>query len=101
MIEPERICTLHDAKPAAGDYVLYWMQASQRTRHNPALERAIHHANATGQPLVVGFGLMDDYPEANERHYTFMLQGHSSQRKEVAILARSRSSKLTKPQFIA
>ena len=56
-------------------YVLYWMQASQRTRFNHALEYAIDRANSLGQPLVVGFGLMDDYPEANERHYAFMLQG--------------------------
>ena len=32
-------------------------------------------ANGLGKPLVVGFGLMDDYPEANERHYAFMLEG--------------------------
>ena len=25
--------------------------------------------------MVVGFGLMDDYPEANARHYAFMLEG--------------------------
>ena len=24
---------------------------------------------------LVGFGLMDDYPEANARHYRFMLEG--------------------------
>ena len=26
-------------------------------------------------PVVVGFGLTDDYPEANLRHYAFMLEG--------------------------
>ncbi|MFA6174420.1 MAG: deoxyribodipyrimidine photo-lyase [Kiritimatiellales bacterium] len=26
-------------------------------------------------PVAVVFGLMDDYPEANERHYAFMLEG--------------------------
>jgi deoxyribodipyrimidine photo-lyase len=51
------------------------MQQSQRTRFNHALEFAIEQANALNRPLVVGFGLMDDYPEANERHYAFMLQG--------------------------
>ena len=56
-------------------YVLYWMQQSQRTECNHALEYAIDQANKLGKPLVVGFGLMDDYPEANARHYAFMLQG--------------------------
>lgn len=51
------------------------MQASQRTRFNHALEYAITHANGLSQPLLVAFGLMDDYPEANERHYAFMLRG--------------------------
>ena len=32
-------------------------------------------ADARGLPVVVGFGLMDDYPEANLRHYRFMLEG--------------------------
>lgn len=75
VIEPTRITTLHPAPIAGGKYVLYWMQASQRTRHNPALEHAIARANECNLPLLVAFGLMDDYPEANARHYAFMLQG--------------------------
>ena len=51
------------------------MQQSQRTEYNHALEYAIEQANDLSKPLVVGFGLMDDYPEANARHYAFMLQG--------------------------
>ncbi|PSQ69180.1 MAG: deoxyribodipyrimidine photolyase, partial [Bacteroidetes bacterium QH_2_64_26] len=58
-----------------GRYVVYWMQQSQRARHNPALERALRHANEQGLPLLVVFGLTDDYSEANLRHYTFMLEG--------------------------
>ena len=75
MIEPSRICVLNEAAPRTGDFVLYWMQASQRTRYNFALEHAIATANRLRLPVVVVFGLMDDYPEANERHYAFMLQG--------------------------
>ena len=76
MIAEARIRVLNDRAVASdGMYVLYWMQASQRTRYNHALEFAIEQANAAGQPLVVGFGLMDDYPEANSRHYAFMLEG--------------------------
>jgi deoxyribodipyrimidine photo-lyase len=76
MIDPTRLRVLNDHPPReAGKYVLYWMQASQRTRLNHALEYAIDRANALELPVVVGFGLMDDYPEANARHYAFMLEG--------------------------
>jgi deoxyribodipyrimidine photo-lyase len=75
-VDASRIKTLADHPPRAGrPYVLYWMQQSQRTRFNHALEHAVGRANALGLPLVVCFGLMDDYPEANARHYLFMLQG--------------------------
>jgi deoxyribodipyrimidine photo-lyase len=57
------------------DYVLYWMQQSQRAEYNHALEYAAQQANDLGLGVVVAFGLMDDYPEANFRHYTFMLEG--------------------------
>ena len=65
-----------DAVADGGRYVLYWMGAtSTRTRHNPALEYAVQRANDLGVPPVVCFGLTDDWPEANERHYLFLLQG--------------------------
>lgn len=75
MIQPERIQPLNDLEPAHGDYVLYWMQASVRSRFNHALEYAIERANELNLPLLVCFGLMDGYPEANLRHYTFLMQG--------------------------
>ena len=75
MVSETRLRRLNDHEPRPGRYVLYWMQASQRTRFNHALEHAIERANALNLPVVVGFGLMDDYPEANLRHYAFMLQG--------------------------
>ena len=75
-LQPERVQTLNDADVAGdGTYVLYWMQQAQRAELNHALEYAVHRANELGQPLLVAFGLMDDYPEANRRHYHFMLQG--------------------------
>ena len=58
-----------------GAYVLYWMQASQRTEYNHALEYAILKANELRQPVIVFFGITDHFPEANERHYAFMLEG--------------------------
>jgi deoxyribodipyrimidine photo-lyase len=76
MIQDSRVQPLND-EPAdsEGKYVLYWMQASQRVGFNHALEYVIGEANARSLPVVVCFGLMDDYLEANERHYAFMLEG--------------------------
>lgn len=68
MTDPSRIHRLNACTPCEGRYVLYWMQASVRTRFNHALEYAIGRANEMDKPLVVGFGLMENYPEANERH---------------------------------
>jgi len=75
MIDPERIRNLNKMEEARGEFVLYWMQASQRTLHNHALEFAIEKADLLGLPVVVFFGIAEDYPEANERHYQFMLEG--------------------------
>jgi deoxyribodipyrimidine photo-lyase len=75
-IHANRIRLLNDAEEnGGGKYVLYWMQAGQRTRHNPALEVAVREADRLKLPLLVCFGLTDGYPEANARHYTFLLQG--------------------------
>jgi deoxyribodipyrimidine photo-lyase len=75
MIQQERIKALNKKEVKRGAYVLYWMQASQRTEYNHALEYAIIRANELRQPVVVFFGMTDTFPEANERHYTFMLEG--------------------------
>ncbi|MBN1422826.1 MAG: deoxyribodipyrimidine photo-lyase [Planctomycetes bacterium] len=75
MIQEERVRTLNDAEPRKGRYVLYWMQASQRAACNHALEYAIDRANDAGLPLIVYFGLTDRYPNANARHYAFLLEG--------------------------
>jgi len=75
VIADERIMCLKDVPRPDGDYVLYWMQESQRAEQNEALEFAIQQANAQSVPLLACFGLTDDYPDANLRHYTFMLEG--------------------------
>lgn len=76
MIHDTRVHVLNDADAdPRGRYVFYWMQQSQRARCNHALEYAVREASARKLPVLVGFGLMDDYPEANARHYAFMLQG--------------------------
>jgi deoxyribodipyrimidine photo-lyase len=75
MIDEERVKQLNRHSIQKGNCVLYWMQASQRTGYNHALEFAIKKADELKQPLIVYFGLTDDFPEANERHYSFMLEG--------------------------
>jgi deoxyribodipyrimidine photo-lyase len=75
-IQPARIQFLQStARNARHRYVLYWMQQSQRSRCNHALEYAVQTANHQRRPLLVVFGLTETYPEANWRHYTFMLEG--------------------------
>ncbi len=75
MIQPERVRPLNTKPVRPGDYVLYWMQAAQRAEGNHALEFAARRANQMGRPLVVFFGLTPDFPEANARHYAFLLEG--------------------------
>ncbi|GJE57979.1 deoxyribodipyrimidine photo-lyase [Methylobacterium trifolii] len=74
-----RIRVLKDVAPRdGGRYVLYLLQQANRARHNPALELAIEEANRLGLPVVACFGLLDGangFPEANARHYAFLLQG--------------------------
>ncbi len=81
MIHPSRIQPLNARSIQDGRYVLYWMQASQRVECNHALEYAVGAANERNLPVVVGFGLTDQFPEANLRHYAFMLEGLEEVRK--------------------
>ena len=75
MIDPARITRLNDRPVRKGNWVLLWMQASQRASCNHALTFAIGEANRLGLPVVAGFGLTARYPGANARHYRFMLEG--------------------------
>jgi deoxyribodipyrimidine photo-lyase len=51
------------------------MQSSQRAEYNFALTYAIIRANRLNKPLVAFFGVAPSFPEANLRHYHFMLEG--------------------------
>ena len=74
-VQTERIMLLNAKRVRKGRFVLYWMQASQRAGCNHALEHAIARANELRQPVVVLFGLTAGFPEANARHYRFMIEG--------------------------
>jgi deoxyribodipyrimidine photo-lyase len=58
-IQEERVQNLNESGVGDGDYVLYWMQSSQRAEQNHALEYAVQRANEMGQRLLVVFGLTD------------------------------------------
>jgi deoxyribodipyrimidine photo-lyase len=75
MIQHERVQFLNESYPRRGRFVLYWMQQSQRAFGNHALEFAIREANRLKLPVVVGLGITRRFPEAQERHYAFMLEG--------------------------
>jgi deoxyribodipyrimidine photo-lyase len=78
-IQAGRIRILNDVAPRAeGAYVLYLLQQANRAHFNPALEFAIEEGHRLGLPVVACFGLLDGksgFPEANARHYAFLLQG--------------------------
>ena len=83
MIAEPRIQHLRPGSPGKGRYVLDWMQQSQRAEWNHALEHAIDQAQALRLPVVVGFALAS-FPEANRRHYQFMLEGLRETEKRLA-----------------
>jgi deoxyribodipyrimidine photo-lyase len=60
------------------------MQQSQRAACNHALQYAVRRADELELPVVVGFGITQRYPEANERHYAFMLEGLRETEKALA-----------------
>ena len=85
MISQERIRSLnHQPILADRPYVLYWMQSAQRAACNHALEYALRQANLLRKPLLVYFGVTENFPEANERHYRFMLEGLRETRADLA-----------------
>lgn len=78
-----RLRALNDRPVRGGRYVLYWMQASQRGVDNPALDRAIERADELGLPVLSVFGLDAAYPEANLRHFAFLLEGLAVARRDL------------------
>lgn len=60
---------------ADGKYVLYWMIANRRLRHNFALDRALEHCHALGKPLLVFEALRVAYRWASDRLHRFVIDG--------------------------
>ncbi|MCB5264707.1 MAG: deoxyribodipyrimidine photo-lyase [Candidatus Cloacimonetes bacterium] len=70
----KRIIRHKTAKSPSGNYVLYWMQQAQRIHYNPALDYALAEAQRMKLCLIVCFVISDEIPEANIRHYRFMIE---------------------------
>jgi deoxyribodipyrimidine photo-lyase len=71
----EQLSALNEKPVGRGDYVLYWLQLSQRTVDNPALVYAIRQANELQLPLVTIAVLPTEKVPSNPRQYEFTLQG--------------------------
>ncbi len=76
MIDDLRVHAAREGGPLPrGEFVLYWMQGlAMRSRSNVALNFAIEQANRLRLPILVYQGLRHDYPWANDRHHTFIVE---------------------------
>jgi deoxyribodipyrimidine photo-lyase len=77
LLDPHpRVRVLRPGSPdPEGRCIVYWMQRAQRGVDNPALNLAIAVGNTVGQPVLAVFGLTAEYPEAQRRHYRFLVEG--------------------------
>ncbi|EQC30056.1 hypothetical protein SDRG_12331 [Saprolegnia diclina VS20] len=74
-LKPDRLKWLRGESTAnGGRHVLYYMQASLRTRYNYALHAAIKAANTLQQPLHVLFTVDTSAERMSERHMAFLLE---------------------------
>jgi deoxyribodipyrimidine photo-lyase len=72
----DRIQRLNDRpERAEAHYVLYWAQMNRRVDANHALAYAVSLANRRRLPVLYYEGLTCDYPYANDRLHTFILEG--------------------------
>jgi len=71
------------APEAGGACVVYWMQRAQRGVDDPAFDVAIAAANELRLPVAVFFGLHPGCPNANLRHYAFLVEGLEETRRKI------------------
>jgi deoxyribodipyrimidine photo-lyase len=84
-VPPSRIHALNNLSVDRGrEFVLYWMITARRVCSNFALERAVELANELGLPLIVLEALRCDYPWANDRFHTFVLEGMAATARAAA-----------------
>ena len=68
----------------AGEFVLYWMLATRRTRYNFALQQAASEAARLGRPLVIVETLCCDEPHSSDRQHSFVLDGMAANARALA-----------------
>jgi deoxyribodipyrimidine photo-lyase len=68
------------------EYVLYWMQSTQRFEENWALRYAVREADRLGKPLLVHQGLDPTYPHANDRIHTVIVENARALHRRAAAL---------------
>ncbi|MEM4413927.1 MAG: deoxyribodipyrimidine photo-lyase, partial [Candidatus Caldarchaeum sp.] len=74
-MRPERIHVRKVVPEGRGEFVLYVMDACQRSLRNFALEYAVYQADRLGNPLVVVVPVDEKMPHSNLRRFKFMLEG--------------------------
>lgn len=72
--------------PLNGEFVLYWVQITLRARENFAFNYAVEQANRLRQPVLVYHGLRPDYPWANDRIHTFILESAADLARDFSAL---------------
>jgi len=83
-IEKERIQKLNNHDQGKGEYVLYWMEQSQRAQWNHALQYAINVANQLEISVLVVFTFNKFYQKLYLRQVHFMLSGLKETQAELA-----------------
>jgi deoxyribodipyrimidine photo-lyase len=69
-----RTASLNDIRlQPEGDFVLYWMQSTQRLNENWALRAATLEADRLGKPVLIYQGLNPHYEFANDRTHAMIL----------------------------
>ncbi len=69
-----RAAALNDLRiQPEGEFVLYWMQSTQRLEENWALRYATLEADRLGKPLIIYQGLNPHYEHANDRTHAMIL----------------------------
>ncbi|MEM2871373.1 MAG: deoxyribodipyrimidine photo-lyase [Candidatus Caldarchaeum sp.] len=74
-MRPERIHVRKAVSETWGEFVLYVMDACQRSLGNFALEYAVYQANRLGHPLIAVVPVDEKMPHANLRRFKFMFEG--------------------------
>ena len=82
---PARIVRQNDRQVnPEGVYVLYWMIAARRTRHNFGLQRAAELSEELGKPLVILEALRAGYAFASDRFHAFVIAGMAANARGAA-----------------